>query len=55
MVDSIPELKAALEKLPDTATIIVEDDFGWKYEVVRVFTIGTSTPDPGLVIKVKVR
>lgn len=45
-------LRAAIADLPDTAGILLEDDWGRKYDLVRARAIGTRTDDPGLILHV---
>ena len=53
MSGTVADVRAALEKLPDTAGVIVEDSWGQQYEMVIARAIGTKTNDPGLVLKVE--
>lgn len=53
MNDPLVWLRGAIAVLPEDAGVIVEDDLGYKWELVRAFAIGTSTTDPGLVLKIR--
>lgn len=52
---TVGQLRGFLEQLPDDAGIIVETRTGEPFyltcSVVAAFTIGTSTDDPGLVLR----
>lgn len=48
------QLRDAIDKLPTlTADVLLEDDEGGRYELVRSLAIGARTDDPGLVLKIR--
>ena len=52
----LKELQQAINSLPTlTAPVILEDDWGRKYDLIRSFGIGQRTDDPGLVLKIRAR
>lgn len=52
----LTELQEAINALPSlTAGVILEDQYGQKYDLIRSFAIGTRTDDPGLVLKIRTR
>ena len=50
---SVRDIQDEIAKLPGHAAILVEDEFGRKYDAVRFWAIGTATEDPGLIIKIE--
>jgi hypothetical protein len=48
---TVAAIRQALDGLPDTAGVLIEDDLGWQSVLARVFSVGRSTDDPGLVLK----
>jgi hypothetical protein len=48
------ELLQAINDLPTlTADVLLEDDEGGRYDLVRSLTVGAKTDDPGLVLKIR--
>jgi len=47
------EAKAALNAVSETAPIVLEDEWGQRYELVRTYAIGTNVPDPAVVMKIR--
>lgn len=51
---SLLELQEAINKLPKlTCPVILEDDEGGRYELVKSLAIGAQTTDPGLVLRIR--
>ena len=50
---TVRELLEVATPLPLTAGVLLEDQYGRKYEVAHAYTIGTKTDDPGLIIKIR--
>jgi len=52
----LTELQEAINSLPTlTAEVVVEDEWGQKYDLIRSFAIGQRTDDSGLVLKIRMR
>lgn len=50
----LQQLQQAINDLPTlTADVILEDDWGGRYDLVSTFVVGAKTDDPGLVIKIR--
>ena len=50
----INQLQEALNALPTlTADVLLEDNEGGRYELVRSFTVGAKTDDPGLILNIR--
>lgn len=48
------ELQAAINKLSTlTADVLLEDSEGGRYELVRSYAVGSKTPDPGLILRIR--
>jgi hypothetical protein len=50
----LQQLERAINELPTlTADVILEDDEGGRYDLVRSLAIGAKTDDPGLVLRIR--
>jgi hypothetical protein len=52
-VKLMTELQEAINALPGAAGVVIEDEWGQKYDLVRAYTVGKNGDDPGLVLKVR--
>ena len=53
MCEIVDELKIAADLIAKhKESIFLEDEYGYKYEVVKASVIGAKTDDPGLLLKV---
>ena len=50
---TVGELRTEIDRLPDTAPVLVEMRDGSQYDVRKVRAIGTATDDPGLVFLIE--
>jgi hypothetical protein len=50
----LAQLQDAIQALPDwRVPVVVEDEWGQKFDLVRAFAIGKNTDDLGLVLKIR--
>jgi len=48
--DRVRSTAEGMEYLADR--IVIEDGFGLRYGMARVYAIGTNTDDPGIVVRI---
>ena len=53
MNDPLVWLRGAIAVLPEDADVLIEDDVGREWELVRCFAVGSSTEAAGLVLKIR--
>lgn len=52
IVADVGAIRKAIEHLPDSAGVLLEDNHGTKYEATHVWAIGKNTDAPGLILSI---
>lgn len=47
------QLQLALNQTPETSPITLEDHEGGRFEIERVFSIGTRTSNPAIIVTLR--
>ena len=50
LTDRVRSTAEGMEYLADR--MVIEDEFGLRYTVTRVYAVGTKTEDPGIVVRI---